>query len=367
MTGPLHAPRHIERWLAGYARQLARRWREPFEPGPRHLLLSVCDHYEPLWGGASARTGLARVERWTRDYPLLAEEHRDADGRPPRHTFFYPAEQYRPELLDALGRLARAGLGEVELHLHHDGDSRDGLSERIRRALDDFAEHGHLSTDARGTRRYGFIHGNWCLANSRRDGRWCGVDAELAVLFETGCFADFTFPSAPDETQPRVVNQIYWPTGDLGRARAHERGVAARVGAVMRDRILIIEGPLCLSRGGRFGVRLETGALSERDPATRERAEAWLRQRIHVVGRPNWVFVKLHTHGAPERQATAFLGGAGRALYRSLASECQRGELSLHFVTAREMFNIAMACMEGRAGDPGAYRDYLLPPPVVAS
>jgi hypothetical protein len=38
----------------------------------------------------------------------------------------------------------------------------------------------------------------------------------------------------------------------------------------------------------------------------------------------------------------------------------------LHYVTAREMFNIAIAAMEGREGDPGHYRDHVLPPPPVA-
>ena len=93
---------------------------------------------------------------------------------------------------------------------------------------------------------YAFIHGNWCLANARADGRHCGVDDELEVLYETGCYADFTFPAAPNESQPRVVNQIYWPTGDLGRRRPFDHGEAARVGAWRDDRVLLIEGPLAL-------------------------------------------------------------------------------------------------------------------------
>jgi hypothetical protein len=38
----------------------------------------------------------------------------------------------------------------------------------------------------------------------------------------------------------------------------------------------------------------------------------------------------------------------------------------LHYVTAREMYNVAIAAMDGKSGDPGAYRDYELPPPPVA-
>jgi hypothetical protein len=35
-------------------------------------------------------------------------------------------------------------------------------------------------------------------------------------------------------------------------------------------------------------------------------------------------------------------------------------------VTAREMYNIAVAAMEGRAGEPGRYRDHVIPPPPAA-
>jgi hypothetical protein len=36
-------------------------------------------------------------------------------------------------------------------------------------------------------------------------------------------------------------------------------------------------------------------------------------------------------------------------------------------VTAREMFNVARAAMDGKAGDPSAYFDYVVKPPPVAT
>ena len=39
----------------------------------------------------------------------------------------------------------------------------------------------------------------------------------------------------------------------------------------------------------------------------------------------------------------------------------------LHYVTAREMFNIAMAAIDGRSGNPNDYRDHILAPPPVAA
>jgi hypothetical protein len=343
------------------------RWRPPPVSGPRHLLFAFCDHYEPLWKTADQARGEERVRVWQEAYPRLAERFRDADGRPPRHTFFFPGEEYRPAFLERLTDLVELGLGEVELHLHHDGDTADNLRRTIGEALGRLGGHGHFSRAADGSPRYAFIHGNWCLANARRDGRWCGVDEELPLLHQTGCYADFTFPSAPDESQPRIVNQIYWPTGDLAGRRANDGGERARTGELRRDRLLMVQGPLApaLRRGGRLRPRLDAAAVTAADPGTMDRVKTWTAQNIHVSGRPEWVFVKVHTHGAPEKQAASLLGEGGDSLHRALADFCERG-WRLHYVTAREMFNIAAAAMEGKSGDPGQYRDHLLAPPPAA-
>jgi hypothetical protein len=359
------------RWLAGSAVPHARAALER-NGQPRHLLFAFCDHYEPHWKNKDPARGAERVRAWLHGYPTLAGPFRDSDGRPPRHSFFFPGEEYTPGYLDALATLARRGLGEVELHLHHDGDTAEGLRSTIADYLRLFAGHGHFSRDpeAGGRVRYAFIHGNWCLANARRDGRWCGVAEELPLLHETGCYADFTFPAAPDESQPAIVNRIYWPEGDLARRRAYEQGVEARVGERREDRILMIEGPLALAlRPGRLFVpRLENAAVTADDPATPARVRTWVRQGICVAGRPDWVFVKVHTHGAPEKQAASLLGEGGRALHTELTTRYNDGKRwRLHYVTAREMYNVALAAMDGKQGDPGIYRDYLLPPPPVAA
>jgi hypothetical protein len=360
--------KNVQLWLPGYTRHWLRR-RRPRPDGPRHVLFALCDHFEPLWGGASHALGRDRVARWLDGYPLLARQFRDASGRPPRHTFFFPGEQYHPEFLDGLARLVRSGHGEVEIHLHHDGDTVASLREQLEAAVTSFARSGHISRDRSGRHRYAFIHGNWCLANARRDGRYCGVDAELPLLWETGCYADFTFPAAPDESQPRIVNQIYWPTGDLSRRRAYDTGEPAQVGAPRRDRLLIIQGPLAPARRrGRLLPRIETGDLHGRDPADRLRVRTWIDQEIGIAGRPEWIFVKVHTHGAPEKNAPSLLGEGGLALHRELTGRYNDGRRHvLHYVTAREMYNIAMAAICGETGDPEQFRDYQLPPPAAAA
>jgi hypothetical protein len=364
------------------AERLRAPWTAKAAGGTRHLLFAFCDHYEPLWklaaGSAAAQeTGEARVAAWHRDYPIMAAPFRDADGYPPRHTFFFPGEQYAPSYLDHLADLVRRDLGEVELHLHHDGDTRETLRRDLVRYLGELAAHGHLAREPDGRLRYAFIHGNWCLANARNDGRWCGVAEELPLLFETGCYADYTFPSAPDECQPQIVNQIYWPDGDLSRRRAYEQGVRARVGGDAGrgrgDRILMIQGPLApalqKAEGRRVPrLRIENAAVTAADPATASRIRTWVDQQIHVEGRPEWVFVKVHTHGAPEKQAASLLGAGGQALHRELTTRYNDGrKWALHYVTAREMFNIAMAAVDGQSGDPGAFRNYVLAPPPAAA
>jgi hypothetical protein len=85
--------RGLDRWLGAYLREAPkRRRRRPAEPV--HLLLCIADHYEPDWGQAPPEVARARVRRWVEDYPRLFGAFRDSDGRPPRHTFFYPMEVY---------------------------------------------------------------------------------------------------------------------------------------------------------------------------------------------------------------------------------------------------------------------------------
>jgi hypothetical protein len=358
--------KNLHRWLPAYLGHRLRRAVGTRYRGHRHVLFAFCDHYEPMWCNGDPVRGAARVKAWSEAYPRLASRYRDSTGRPPRHSFFFPGEEYSPGYLDALAGLVRAGLGEVELHLHHDNDNAPNLRRTIERYLALFAQHGHLSRQG-GRLRYAFIHGNWCLANARADGKWCGVDAEVPLLFDTGCYADFTFPSVPDQSQPGIVNQIYWPTGDLARRRAYESGVPARVGELRHDRLLMIQGPLAVARIATrsLGLGLEYGAVTANDPPILSRVRNWVAQGIGVQGQPAWIFVKVYTHGAPEAQAAALLGEGGRVLHEALATFNDGREHSLHYVTAREMYNVAMAAMEGKKGNPADYYDHVLPPPAA--
>ncbi len=78
------------------------------------------------------------------------------------------------------------------------------------------------------------------------------------------------------------------------------------------------------------------------------------------------VFVKVHAHGAPEKNADVMLGEGMVALHRALAELSARSPWRVSYVTAREMYNVACAAMDGRTGSPADYFDYEVPPPERA-
>jgi hypothetical protein len=355
-------------WLWPYLRD--RRHRRGSRAQPTHVLFCFVDHYEPQWQRVPYAQECARVQRWQQDLPRLCATHRDADGHAPVHTFFYPAEEYRPEHIDRLTDLCRQGLGEIEIHLHHDNDTEAGL----RRALRGFTRvlverHDCLPIDPHsGQPRWCFIHGNWALDNARPDGRFCGINNELIVLREEGCYADFTLPCAPDPSQTRTINSIYYATDDPLRPKSHDSGTAVRVGGRADGDLMIIQGPLGLNWHRRkFGLlpRIESGDVRAALEPTPTRVDDWVRTGIHVVGRPEWVFVKVHTHGTQERDTDMLLGAPMHRMLEHLETVYNDG-LShvLHYVSARETYNIVKAAEAGKHGNPHLYRDFLIPRPA---
>jgi hypothetical protein len=338
------------------------------------VLLCIADHFEPGHGDPGLAVERTRVDAWSQRLPTLAARFTDADGRPPRHTFFFPAEQYRREHLDRLASLCAAGLGEVEIHLHHDRDTSAGLRATLLEFKTRLArDHGLLTRTPEGDIAYAFIHGNWALDNARPDGRYCGVNDELTVLRETGCYADFTQPAAPDISQTRTVNSVYYAVDNPLRPRSHDYGTDSQVARTPPHHgLLLIQGPIALDWDRRvFGIipGLDVGAIDGSRgyvPALR-RFRRWVDAGIGVRGRPEWVFVKLHTHGAPERNAATLLGPAMNAFHEAIGREFNDGSrYRLHYVTAREMTNIVRAAEADKKGNPGDYRDYVLPPPIAA-
>ena len=327
---------------------------EQDSPEPLDVFIAICDHYEPRGHGADHATAIQRVDRWCSEYPRLFGRFQDSDGRVPQHSFFFPQDEYHPEYLDRLSRLCADGWGDVEIHLHHDNDTANQLREKLEEFRDTlFHRHGLLRRDPlTGEIVYGFIHGNWALCNCRPDGRWCGVDQELTVLRETGCYADFTSPSAPCDTQTRTINSIYYATDIPGQRKSHDSGWRARVGATPpSEHLLIIQGPLELDWSRRkFGLipRIENADLHAGFEPTWKRMQLWLKAGVHVAGQPNWVFVKLHTHGCKDGNIDMLLGDPTVRFHEELSrAAAAHPSFRYHYVTAWEMAQLVHAAERG--------------------
>jgi hypothetical protein len=339
-------PYCAEIWLPGYVKDRVRRLGERAAGGESvgRVWVTLADHYEPLWRERDEGIGRERVQRWRRQWPGLAERHRDGRGRPAQYTFFYPAEEYRPELVEGLAELARKGLGDVEVHLHHDGEGEQAFIERMegfKEAL--HGRHG-LLRKVGGRIAFGFIHGNWALDNSRPDGRWCGLNNEIRLLRELGCYADFTMPCGPRPMQARMINAIYWATDDPRRPKSYDRGVRVEQGR--EGDLLMISGPFGLRWRER---RFEIGELASYDPPTAYRVRRWL-ELAPRVGRE--VFLKLFTHGAQERNAACLLGGGLELMLGRLRAECEERGWELRYATAWEMAEaVRAAAGSGKAGE----------------
>jgi hypothetical protein len=293
----------------------------------------------------------------------------DQDGTPFRHTYFYPGEQYHQRLVEMIASLEADGVGEVEIHLHH-GVERPDTADKVRRALTDFRdilaeEHQCLSREAGDPRpRYAFIHGNLALANSM-GGRCCGVDNEMEILAQTGCYVDMTLPAAPGEAQVPMINRIYQCGRPLHERAPHRTGRSLRVNERSIRLPVILTGPLVLDWSRRAQrlprPRIDDGALTVKYPLTEARLDRWRNARICVNGRPDWIFIKLYCHGFFTGDQEATLGYPMLKFWSDMIESAERsGRFKVHFVTAREAFNIAMAAVDGHAGDPHQYRDYRL-------
>jgi len=360
---------YLSRWLPSYLWQRLTRHRPPRRT---HLILALADHFEPaiVPEDGTARAPYPeqerRLERWCQEYPGRFGEYRDAEGRPFIHSYFYPAEQYDQPLVSRLAEYCRAGWGEIEVHLHHGAEAPD-TAENTRRQLIEFrdrlaGEHGCLAyRDGSAQPRYCFVHGNFALANSNQ-GRECGVDSEMQVLAETGCYADFTFPTGTfHRAQIGKINSMYECGLPLAERAPHRQGRDLARGNAPQVFPLIVQGPLMLdfnAPGSRRLLHIDNGALTGPNHASLHRLSLWKRAAVTVAGRPDWLFIKLHCHGMDSRHEEATLGSGMQKFMRELTGGAEERDEILHFVSAREMVNIILAACDGKEGNPGEYRDY---------
>ncbi len=359
-------------WLARYPWSRAKSFLEQTALEKKHYIITVANHFEPGWSENAIlghKTQMIRLREYREKFRGTASSLVDADGTKFRHTNFYPAEQYHPDILEIMAEMQAEGLGEVEVHLHHIGDGPD-TAENVRRTILEFRsalaeKHKCLSRlDGMGDPMYAFVHGNLALANSC-GGRFCGVDNEMEVLRDTGCYADMTLPSAPDQSQVPVINQIYECALPLDQAVPHRRGNRVAANGKTPQLPLIFTGPLVFNwtrRVSGFPVpRIDDGALAANQPLDLARFNRWRSANVTVAGKPDWVFIKLYCHGFFDYDQSACMGEDVKRFFSEILELSEKsGQFQIHFASAREAFNIALAAIDGKSGAPGEHRDYRL-------
>lgn len=358
--------RGLQYWLPSYLANTMFSFDEPASNGPVHIMFCFVDHYEPTAKDGGNLGPEARVHEWVDRYPKMAQQHKDADGNHPQHGWFYPPHQDHKFLKDLVG-LCHARLGEIEMHLHHNHmppfpDTSSTLKAKILKCIDDYSKLGIFCLPD-GSRKFAFIHGDWSLDNARGS-RFCGVNDEITILQECGCFADLTFPSL-GEAQPKMINAIYYCHDDPNRPKSYNTGMLLRADTASQSGLLMIPGIIGMrwkSRTHAWVPSIEASNIDISDKPFKERVDYWVRNAVRIPGRPNWRFIKIHTHGARDIDFDCFFGERAHDMHGYLESRYNDGNnYRLHYVTAREIYNICKAAESGNDGDPNTYRNFEIP------
>jgi hypothetical protein len=207
------------------------------------------------------------------------------------------------------------------------------------------ADHG-LLRHQHGRLSFGFIHGNWALDNSRPDGRWCGLNNEIRILRDLGCYADFTMPAADSPCQAGPVNVVFRVEDDPTRPASHGRGVPLSAGTALTGDLTFIPGPLGLDFGSRGPLRprIECGEIAGNRPPSIERARLWVKLAPRLRDQ---AFLKLFAHGAQEQNMGPMLGGDLDRLFHCLSTVCADIGATVHYVSAWDMWRAVEAARGG--------------------
>ena len=359
---------HASVWAPAYFRD-ALSGRYSHADKTTDLFFLMCDHWEPGYGDRNVN---AAVD-WLARYKEIAVDHLDSDGRRFQYTWFYPVDNIEEPVLRQLSQAAFEGFGEVEVHWHHGHNSSEIYENDLVNGLALFTKYGALVDTLGAAPRWTFIHGNWSLDGSI-PGK-CGVPDEIAIMQRHGCYADFTFPAPGTVGQPSTINRIYY-IEETPAAKSYDKGVEARVG-VNGSGFLMFPGPLALDYRNPL-ILIENTAIDDseatgfsgalrkpdnyRDYFRPSRIQVWNDVHIGVAGKPEWVFVKAHAHGMQNTEE--LLGGQLDAMLDELEKYCAERNIRLHYVTAREAFNVVKAVEQQLPGPPTEHYDLVVPAPL---
>lgn len=344
----------------------------------KDIIVLVVDHWEPY-----GKSSIKFLKKWEQNYPSFADRHRDSNGRPLQHTFF----QYNydtlwltpdPDHINPINSLCFNGYGEIEIHIHHEEhgtqeQNASHLRSCITKLLDDLNGYGIcLTAESEPKKRFGHIHGYWALDNSRIEninrkqvrGK-CGVNNEISLLANLGCYADFTFP-AHSSMQPNLLNKIYYVTDDDKPASyKYNRNInVAKVNSSREGDLLLFQGPNC-----------PPPSTEEKKSFMPGNFDTWVEKKVCVEGQEDWIFIKMHTHGIRQTSFSgekngylgyeSIWGDIAETFWSYVEQKYNDGEkYRLHYVNSREAYNIVQAAIDGKTGNPFKYKDYEIKPYV---
>ena len=125
----------------------------------------------------------------------------------------------------------------------------------------------------------------------------------------------------------------------------------------------MMQGPLGVNWRAPGYPRIENASVTTANWGRPDRIAKWIDCQIHVAGKPDWLFVKLHTHGAIENDFDALFGEKAYEMHRILNEQFNDGtRFKLHYATARQAFNIAKAAEAGLGGNPSDWMDFRVKP-----
>ena len=336
-----------------------------------HIMFTLVDHFEPGNGNATLDQQKERVDAWVKRYPKLASKHKDSDGICPQHTFFFPPHYDTHDHLEKIFKLCSRGFGEVEMHLHHDRmqpwpDDELSLKKKILDCIEAYSRYGIFCLP-NNRKAYGFIHGDWALANSLKNEKHCGINDEISILEETGCYADFTFPVS-NESQPKMANTIFYgKSSPLFPKGYNKHAISVKSGTAGIEGLMFIQGIIGLrwrSRSHMLKPSIEQSNIGGTELPFPGRIDYWIRKAIHVEQIPDWIFIKVHGHGASSKKEVreTLLNKQSDDMFDYLEKHYNDGKkYVLHYVSAREMYNIVKAAENGEKGNPHNFRDYVIP------
>ena len=354
----------------GYARHLWRRARARRASTGRATCCSLfatttsrCGRRADDAHGRRARGGVVR------GYPRLAREFRDADGRPPRHSFFFPGEQYAPHYLERAGdagaRRLRRGRAAPAPRRRHRRKLRADIADylrQVRRARPPVARQRRAAALRVHPRQ--LVPGQRAprrplVRRRRRDPAPVRHRLLRRLHVSRRRPTSRSRTSSTRSTGRRAISARRAPT-----RRASARASARR----KRDRILMIEGPLALARRRELGV-------THRE---RRRARPAIRRRPSAVR--NWVGAGdprrgaagvglrqgAHARRAREERRACCSATARRAMHaRSRGLQRRRALAAALRHGARDVQHRAARRWTAAPAIPTPYRDYALPPPPV--